>query len=77
MEADANHDVQPVYVDDLLLIGEKQLFRHELSKRFPVDEWELQKFKYIGSYIEVEDKGVKVSQTSYAEARLFEVEIFL
>ena len=75
-------DVRPVaylavHVDDLLLIGERQLcqrLRQELSRRFPVDDWELQKFEYIGSYIEVEDNGVKVSQTSYAETRLFEVE---
>ena len=67
-----------VHVDDLLLIGESRLcqrLREELSRLFPVDEWELQRFEYIGSFIEVKDSGVKVSQTSYAETRLFEVEI--
>ena len=67
-----------VHVDDLLLIGEEgpcEALRKELSKKFPVADWEINQFEYIGSFIEVSKEGVKVSQTSYAETRLFEVTV--
>ncbi|CAE7621529.1 GIP [Symbiodinium sp. CCMP2592] len=67
-----------VHVDDVLLIGNDeicQLLKKLLSKVFPIDDWESGAFEYIGSFIEVNDGSVKVSQESYVESRLFQVEI--
>ena len=66
-----------VHVDDVLLVGEGglcELVKRELSKQFPIQDWEADKFDYVGSYIEIASDYVKVSQASYATTRLFEVE---
>ena len=67
-----------VHVDDLLVVGSKrvsQAVRDALSACFPVDDWEINSFDYIGSHIEVTDEGVLVDQEAYAASRLFQVEI--
>ena len=66
-----------VHVDDVLLVGEGalcDLLKCQLSSEFPIQEWEEGKFEYVGSYIEVLEDRVKVSQASYAATRLFQVE---
>ncbi|CAE7257019.1 GIP [Symbiodinium sp. CCMP2592] len=66
-----------VHVDDFLLVGEGglcDLLKKELSAQFPIQDWEADKFDYVGSYIEVLSDCVKVTQASYASTRLFEVE---
>ena len=66
-----------VHVDDVLLIGESglcELLKTELSRQFPIQDWEADKFDYVGSYIDIGENYVKVSQASYATTRLFEVE---
>ena len=67
-----------VHVDDVLLIGPKDLRRtlqERISALFPVQEWEEGAFDYIGSYIEVTNDEVHVTQTSYTNTRLFEIPI--
>ncbi|CAE7529744.1 GIP [Symbiodinium sp. CCMP2592] len=49
--------------------------RECLSKTFPVDDWEIDTFEYIGSHIHVSDEGVLVNQEAYASSRLFEIPI--
>ena len=66
-----------VHVDDVLLVGDGglcELLKTELSRQFPIQDWEEDKFDYVGSYIEVLSDKVKVTQASYATTRLFEVE---
>ena len=67
-----------VHVDDVLLIGQDDvcsMIKDELSKIFPIKEWESGSFDYVGSYIQIFEKYVKVGQSSYVGTRLFEVEI--
>ncbi|CAE7328612.1 RE1 [Symbiodinium sp. CCMP2592] len=67
-----------VHVDDVLLIGPRQLckdLRKRISELFPVQEWDEGAFDYIGSYIEVTDGEVHVTQTGYTNTRLFEIPI--
>ena len=66
-----------VHVDDVLLIGDSELcglLKAELSRQFPIQDWEADKFDYVGSFIDIGEDYVKVSQASYATTRLFEVE---
>ena len=67
-----------VHVDDLLVVGPRvlsQLVREKLSATFPVDDWEIDDFDYIGSHVRVSKDGVYVSQEPYASSRLFELSI--
>ncbi|CAE7827512.1 GIP, partial [Symbiodinium sp. CCMP2456] len=67
-----------VHVDDLLVVGPRslsKLIRETLSSTFPVDDWEIDDFDYIGSHVQVTDEGVFVSQEPYASSRLFELSI--
>ncbi|CAE6965701.1 RE1 [Symbiodinium sp. CCMP2592] len=65
-----------VHVDDILLAGPRALrtsVQEQLSKCFPVDEWEEDVFDFIGSHIETRHDGIFISQSSYATNRLFEI----
>ena len=67
-----------VHVDDVLLVGDDelcQLIKKELSAQFPIREWESGSFDYVGSYIDIKEDMILVSQASYTATRLFEVEI--
>ncbi|CAE7245428.1 RE1 [Symbiodinium sp. CCMP2592] len=67
-----------VHVDDILLIGNDGLcacLKRELSKQFPIDEWETGSFEYVGSYVDIQPDRIKVSQESYVSTRLFNVEV--
>ncbi|CAE6922017.1 RE2 [Symbiodinium sp. CCMP2592] len=67
-----------VHVDDLLMVGDRELNRQlkdALSKAFPVDDWEDDSFEYMGSTFTIDENGVTITQESYADTRLFEVEI--
>ena len=53
-----------VHVDDVLVVGQEEiceLLKQELSQIFPIDEWEGESFDYIGSFIEIDKDGIKVS----------------
>ncbi|CAE7204839.1 RE1 [Symbiodinium microadriaticum] len=67
-----------VHVDDVLLVGLRSLcevIKAKISERFPICDWETEKFDYVGSFIEVKKDSVKISQASYAATRLYQVEI--
>ncbi|CAE7700485.1 GIP [Symbiodinium sp. CCMP2592] len=67
-----------VHVDDVLLVGDNDLCRliqKELSAEFPIKEWESGSFEYVGSYIDIKEDMIMVSQASYTTTRLFEVEV--
>ena len=67
-----------IHVDDILLIGNDKLcgvLKRGLSKRFPIDEWETGSFDYVGSFIDIRDGCIKVSQESYVGTRLFTVDV--
>ena len=67
-----------VHVDDVLLVGGGglcELLKQRLSQEFPIQDWEGEKFEYVGSYIEIFEDRVKISQAGYATTRLFEVEV--
>ena len=83
-EDDHDEDLGPplcyvaVHVDDLLVIGQREVsakVKEGLSRVFPVEDWEQDAFEYIGSYIEVKENEVTITQGHYAETRLFEIEI--
>ena len=64
--------------DDVLLIGDDELCRlikEKLSEQFPIREWESKSFDYVGSYVDIKEDMIVVSQASYTATRLFEVEI--
>ena len=67
-----------VHVDDILLIGKDSLcacLKKELSKQFPIDEWETGSFDYVGSFIDIQPDRIKVSQESYVNTRLFTIDV--
>ncbi|CAE7480578.1 GIP [Symbiodinium sp. CCMP2592] len=67
-----------IHVDDILLIGNDKLcalLKRELSKKFPIDEWESGSFDYVGSYIDIREDYIKVSQESYVSTRLFQIDV--
>ena len=67
-----------MHVDDLLVVGGpvfSRLIREALSNIFPVGEWLVDDFDYLGSHIKVDDQGVFFSQEAYASSRLFEIPI--
>ncbi|CAE7227793.1 RE1 [Symbiodinium sp. CCMP2456] len=67
-----------VHVDDILLVGKNDLcecVKAELSRQFPIDEWETGSFDYVGSYIDIQPDRIKVSQESYVNTRLFTIDI--
>ena len=67
-----------VHVDDILLIGSDEvcsLTKTCLSDVFPIPEWETGSFEYVGSFVDIRENEIKVSQTGYVKTRLFEVEV--
>ncbi|CAE7835178.1 RE2 [Symbiodinium microadriaticum] len=67
-----------VHVDDLLVVGSPEvnkLVRTSLSSAFPVGDWEIDSFEYLGSHISVSDQGVFFSQEAYTSSRLFEIAV--
>ena len=67
-----------VHVDDLLVAGGpvfSRLIQEALSNIFPVGEWLVDDFDYLGSHIKVDGQGVFFSQEAYASSRLFEIPI--
>ncbi|CAE7510542.1 RE1 [Symbiodinium sp. CCMP2592] len=67
-----------VHVDDVLLVGDAKLcglVKERLSAEFPIQDWEEEKFEYVGSFIEILEDRVKVTQASYANTRLFQVDV--
>ncbi|CAE7658216.1 RE1 [Symbiodinium sp. CCMP2456] len=67
-----------VHVDDLLVIAKPEVnkcVRDELSKLFPVDDWEVDNFDYIGSHISTENGEILINQEAFVDGRLFMLDI--
>eukprot|EP00439_Symbiodinium_sp_Y106_P045755 s2167_g5.t2 len=67
-----------VHVDDLLVIaaaGVNECVREQLSKLFPIDEWELDNFDYIGSHISKQGDEILINQEAFVDGRLFTLDI--
>ena len=67
-----------VHVDDLLVIANGTInaaVRTELSKLFPVEDWEMNSFDYIGSHVEVKEGEIVVSQEAFVDGRLFTLDV--
>ena len=46
-----------------------------LSELFPVDDWLLDAFDYVGSHNVFDDAETRVTQTGFVEGRLFNVDV--
>ena len=67
-----------VHVDDVLVAGEGDLagsIRQGLSEVFPISDWEVNTFEFLGSRIRVQPDGVRIDQEHYTDTRLFEVPV--
>ena len=67
-----------VHVDDLLVVSDPVIgraIREKLSEIFPIGDWELDSFEYLGSQISISKEGVFFSQQAYAEGRLSEIPV--
>ena len=66
------------HVDDILVAAPKNLnglIRNELSRRFPISDWELDEFDYVGSHIRNDLEGIHITQAGYVDGRLFRVDV--
>ena len=67
-----------VHVDDVLVAGEGELaesVRQGLSEAFPISDWEVNNFEFLGSRIRVDSTGVHIDQEHYTSTRLFEIPV--
>ena len=66
------------HVDDLLLLTEPALQEHihiQLKDKFPIDEWELSKFEYVGCEFDCQPDRINITQVVYAKNRVDKVNI--
>ncbi|CAE7697802.1 RE1 [Symbiodinium microadriaticum] len=67
-----------VHVDDVLVAGEGSLagsIRQGFSEVFPISDWEVNTFEFLGSRIRVQPDGVHIDQEHYTDTRLFEIPV--
>ena len=77
-KGDAPAGYVTIHVDDLLVVAPTLLnkdLRECLSKLFPVDDWEVGCFDYIGSHIDMQEDRTTITQTSFVDGRLFTIDI--
>jgi hypothetical protein len=66
------------HVDDLLIAAPPHVLeamKVSLSGIFPIAEWDVGEFEYVGTNIKQDDAGIHLSQMSYVNSRLETVEI--
>ena len=66
------------HVDDLMLLTEAEvqpIVHAQLKEKFPIDEWEVSKFEYVGCEFEYDPEYVKITQLNYARNRVDKVSI--
>lgn len=66
------------HVDDILIAAPKAemtALQNNLSVIFPISEWEVDDFEYIGSQVQQADGKIKVGQSGYVKSRLETVNI--
>ena len=72
------HGMIFTHVDDLMVMAPKGLLEElkaTIKNKFLVDDWEQDKFEYIGCEYEVSADELKITQTGYVESRLEKVAI--
>ena len=65
------------HVDDLLVMAQPGLHdevKKEISQKFPVDDWESDKFEYIGCEYQISAEEIAITQTGYVESRLEKID---
>ena len=66
------------HVDDIMIMAEEGVFqaaKDELSKRFPVDEWEENQFEYVGCEYKVDGDEIFINQSVYTQTRVDRITI--
>lgn len=66
------------HVDDFLVMAEAGLheeIKRKIGLQFPVDDWESDKFEYIGCKYQITPDEVTITQTGYVESRLEKISI--
>ena len=67
-----------IHVDDIMAMGEEKVLaqvKTELNSRFPVDEWEENRFEYVGCEYQVSAEEVFINQTVYTQSRASKISI--
>ncbi|CAE7582602.1 RE1 [Symbiodinium sp. CCMP2592] len=67
-----------LHVDDILVVAPTEVNRMlqgRIGRLFPIDGWLEDSFEYVGSFIQVNDDGVSITQESFVDGRLFTVEV--
>eukprot|EP00435_Cladocopium_sp_Y103_P068690 s358_g32.t1 len=66
------------HVDDIMVMAEGGVFqavKEEISRRFPVDEWEHDQFEYVGCEYKVGDGEIFINQSVYTQTRVDRISI--
>lgn len=66
------------HVDDIMLMAEENLLnllRGMIKEKFPVDEWENNKFEYVGCEYECHEDHIHIHQQLYATSRVDKVNV--
>ena len=56
------------HVDDLMLLTEPKIqpiVHRELKERFPIEEWEVSNFEYVGCEFECHPEYINITQVTY------------
>ena len=67
-----------MHVDDILVIAPtdvNRMLQSRIGQLFPIDGWLEDSFEYVGSFIKLDQEGVSITQASFAEGRLFTVDV--
>ena len=82
MLMDANDDRVPglllTHLDDLMLLTEPEIqpiIHTQFKGKFPIDEWKVSKFEYVGCEFGFTQDYVKITQLTYAKNRVDKVSI--
>jgi hypothetical protein len=66
------------HVDDLMLLTEPEvqpLVHKVLKEKFPIEDWEVSNFEYVGCEFDCHPEYVKITQVTYAKNRVDKVDI--
>lgn len=66
------------HVDDLMVMADPAIhgcLETSIQARFPVDEWERDRFDYVGCEYHVTKEEINITQTGYVQSRLNKVKI--
>ena len=66
------------HVDDLMLLTEPEvqpLVHKVLKEKFPIEDWEVSNFEYVGCEFDCHPEYVNITQVTYAKNRVDKVDI--